>query len=298
MKVKKILVATDLSSMADLAIERAVSIAKSHDAHITILHVLQKNFYANALKLLGYQIPLKSSKAYVNEQLQKKITSFYHHKLNIDYKIITQNRPVIKIIQFAKKNNFDLLIIGAHGKYSLRDAFVGTTAEHVAEKTPCPVLVIKNKSVKHYQKIFVPVDFSNTSKKALNTAIQLFPRSRIHLFHVGDFEYEDFFKQEERTKSYARVKINELRKTMIALLTQQLKKFISKHKHKFTYRVALGYPGPTIIEEIKKNKPDLIIMGTRGHSNLHYLFFGRVANWVMMEVENDILLVPPANLKT
>jgi nucleotide-binding universal stress UspA family protein len=53
-------------------------------------------------------------------------------------------RPFAAINQFAKELPADLVVIGSHGRSGLRHALLGSTAEKVVRKAPCPVLVIKS----------------------------------------------------------------------------------------------------------------------------------------------------------
>jgi nucleotide-binding universal stress UspA family protein len=68
-----------------------------------------------------------------------KIQSFRQINLNINYLIIAKGKPHQKILQYSKKHKIDLLIIGNHGKFSIRDNFVDITAEYIIDHTKCPV---------------------------------------------------------------------------------------------------------------------------------------------------------------
>lgn len=296
--VKNILVATDFSKKSDFALTRALEIAKKFNAKITLLNVIQKNrtdnFIDDTLKKLLPKGLWITTEEYKQTLLQEKTQAMWKHNVEINYATISKGKPAQAILHYAKKNKIDLLIIGAHGKYSIRDTFVGTTAEYIANHTKCPVLIIKNKPINSYKKIFVPTDFSNVSKKAFNYAMRLFPKTNLHLFHVGDYEYENILK--EKAKEIKQSKINQIKKAIFYYLESNMKKFIKgkiKKLNKHLYKITLGYPGPTIVNEVKKSKHDLVVMGTQGHGKMHYLFIGSVANWVLTEVSSDILLVPP-----
>lgn len=299
-KLKHILVATDLSEKSDFAVSRAIEIAEKTKANLTILHVVQKMYLDNILdntlkKILPYSLWI-TTEEYKEQLMQEKFSSLSKKNINIKCAFISTGKPPIKILQYAKKNKADLLIIGAHGKYSIRDTFVGTTAEYIVKKTKCPVLIVKTSPNKPYKKILLPVDFSNPSKNALTYSLQLFPTSSLKLIHVGDYQYEELLKREKKAEEMSKTQINKMRKAILFYLEKKMKQFTKGHgkqvnKHPFS--IILGYPGPTILNEAKKFNPDLIIMGTQGHGRIHYLFIGSVANWVLTETDKDILLVPP-----
>lgn len=296
--VKNILVAIDFSKNADFALTRALEIAKNFNAKITLLNVIQKNQTDNFLDTTLKKFLPKglwiTTEEYKKTLLQEKIQLLWKDHLEISYATISKGKPAQKILHYAKHNNIDLLIIGAHGKYSIRDTFVGTTAEYIAKHTKRPVLIVKNKPINGYKKIFVPTDFSNVSKKAFSYAMKLFPNNAIRLFHVGDYEFENILK--EKAKEINQKKFNQIKKAIFSYLEAKMKKFIKGHSKKLNkhpYKITLGYPGATIVDEIKKSKQDLVVMGTQGHGRKHYLFIGSVANWVLTETNSDILLVPP-----
>lgn len=297
-KLKKILVAIDFSESSDFALSRAVELAEANNAELTIVHAVDKKHIDEILdNYLGKILPGSlTTEGYYLKLLQEKINSLNNQKLKINKVIISKGKPPIKIVYYAKKNKFDLLVIGAHGKYSIRDSFVGTTAEYIADKTKCPVLIIKNKPVHSYDKILIPIDFSNASKNALNCALQLFSNATIELLHVGDYEYENLLKKEEDEENIPKNKIIKLRKAIVLYLEDKMKKFIKsvgKKHQKLSCSIDLGYPTPIILTKAEKKNRNLLIMGTQGHSRIHYLFMGRVAHGVLRETTKDILLVPP-----
>lgn len=301
-KLKKILVATDFSSTAEFALRRAIELAKVNNAKITVLHIIEKKNMDNLLdkyltKLLPGSLWLTTEEYYLN-LLTKKINSVANHQINIKKIILPKGKPANKILSYANKLKFDLLVIGAHGKYSIRDTFVGTTAEYISSKTKCPVLIIKNKPNKFYNNILVPIDFSQASKNALNLAMCLFPDKKIEMLHIGDYEYENLLQKEAQEENIPKNKLIKLKKVLLSYLTDKMDKFkksIKTQKHKLTYTLDLGYPAPIILKESERKNKDLIVMGTRGHGKVHYLFKGRVSHVVLRETIKDILLVPPTS---
>lgn len=297
--LKRILVATDFSEHSQFAILRAADLAKATKAQLIILHVAKKGFFE---KMLGEIVPnakkvLITPEEYATSLLTKQIEKLSKNQINVKYQIISGDHPAPKILKYANDHKVDLLVLGAHGKHSIRDWFIGTTTEYVARKTKMPVLIIKKTGRKPYRNILIPIDFSSASKDALQFASQLFSKEKIQLLHVGDHEYEDLLKIKDDSQKN---KIKTIRESIMMLLNKKIKEFLDKSNLKLTNvrcDIKLGYPGMVILEEAKKQKQDLVIMGTEGHSQRHYLFIGRVANRVLIEIDRDILLVPPISKK-
>jgi len=297
--IKRILVAIDFSELSQFATLRAVELAKATKAQLVMLHVTQKGFFDKVIKeaLPVEKAQLITAKEYAKQLLEEQKNKLAPHKLKTEQIILSGNHPATKILNYAKNNNIDLLVMGAHGKYSIHDWFVGTTAEHVAEKTTCPVLIIKNKPRHDYKKILIPIDFSLASKNALEFSGQLLPKRNLNILHVGEQTYEDFLQNEDDVNPGTSTK---LRKEILLILKNKIKKFINDSNSKLkklSSDIKLGYPGIVILNEAKRLNPDLVVMGTEGHSQFHYICLGRVATRVLTEIERDILLVPPASKK-
>lgn len=300
-KLRKILVATDLSELSDYALLRAVALAKANHAELTILHVIEKKQVDELLddflaQLLPKTMWIKTEEYYQN-LLDEKAALHRKQGFKINKIIIPKGKPAIKILTYAKRKKFDLLVIGSHGNLSIRDLLVGTNAEYIAEKTSCPVLIVKNKPDYFYNRILVPVDFSNPCKNALKSAVNLFPEATIDLLHAGDYEFKHLLKREEGERKISKVKLNTLRKALINYLESKMKDFSRsagvKHR-KISLMADIGYPGPIILAEAEKKTRNLIIMGTQGHDKKHYLFKGRVTHAILRETTKDVLLFPPS----
>jgi nucleotide-binding universal stress UspA family protein len=56
---------------------------------------------------------------------------------------VRQGAPHTEMVQFARDNAVDLIVMGSHGRTGLAHALVGSVAEKVVRKAPCPVLVVR-----------------------------------------------------------------------------------------------------------------------------------------------------------
>ena len=53
--------------------------------------------------------------------------------------------PFVEIIKAARDKDIDLIVIGTHGRTGLAHMLIGSVAEKVVRKAPCPVLSVKSK---------------------------------------------------------------------------------------------------------------------------------------------------------
>lgn len=148
--MKHILVPTDFSAPSTAALHAAVEYAelnRESAPKLTILSVLEEVIPA------GVQFELGSSfvdtTGVVDEaerQASKKIDELreqFQARVLAEGKVIRAVQPVhLEIIEFAKKNAVDLLVMATHGRTGIRRLILGSVVEKVVREAPCPVLVV------------------------------------------------------------------------------------------------------------------------------------------------------------
>jgi nucleotide-binding universal stress UspA family protein len=171
---KRLLLGTDFSPRADVALQRAVQIASEHGAALTLFHACD----------VGARDDAQGRKLIVGaeETARQKIRS-----LSLPDKIaaavrVAAGKPFVELIRAAREEESDLVVVGAHGKHFLKSLLLGTTAEKVVRKGERPVLVVKRATRSPYRQVLVPVDFSEDSRQAL--ALRLAPRGRFYVLHA------------------------------------------------------------------------------------------------------------------
>ena len=145
MEIKNILCPTDFSDISKSAIDYAVSMARSFDAKLILMHSedqLHGFDQYQILALTPHEIAekmLKQAEAEL-EQIAGNIAK--------DIKVETavrQGKAFVEIIQMAAERDVDLIVMGSHGRTGLSHAMLGSVAEKVVRKAPCPVLIAKEK---------------------------------------------------------------------------------------------------------------------------------------------------------
>lgn len=133
------------------------------------------------------------------------------------------------------------------------------------------------------KKILCPIDFSDTSRAALDYADRLSKKLDAKLIVVHAFKRPATWDLEGQTEPSS----NEVREQMGAL---QCEVAIEKIMH-------AGPPGPVICWLAQENDCDLIVMGTHGHTGLKHLLFGSTAEYVLQHARCPVLTIRdrPAN---
>ena len=144
-KIEKILFPTDFSEHSKHAFSYALSFAKEYGAALHMLHVVEDiQYLANAYM---FDVPMMPSFADMEQNRLKEMQEFIDREVadssvTIE-KIIRHGRPFIEILQVAREENIDLIVIATHGRGGLEHALFGSVAEKVVRKAPCPVLSIR-----------------------------------------------------------------------------------------------------------------------------------------------------------
>ncbi len=144
--LNKILVPTDFSDFSRPAMTYACAIAARFDAELHLLHVVPDPAMLIP-EAAAFSVEAMQSQT---EQLSKD-AAVALEKLPCDG--WENGRPVVRavrvgtafleIIDYAKKEDIDLLVIGTHGRSGLMHVLMGSVAERIVRKAPCPVLTVK-----------------------------------------------------------------------------------------------------------------------------------------------------------
>jgi nucleotide-binding universal stress UspA family protein len=150
-RISKILVPLDGSEHSDRALDYALDLAEKYLAEIVLLSVAQPVVVTGPMLLTQPMMPPESIAIYVKdiEAAHEKILSEAFKKakenrpnLTISKKLVN-GRPADEIVQFAKIENFDLIVMGSRGIGGIKEFFLGSVSDRVADQANCPVLIVK-----------------------------------------------------------------------------------------------------------------------------------------------------------
>jgi len=162
---KKILYATDLSETAVHSFSYAVSLANMYGAGMTILHVLAEfpgeEFITNMINSDTWQEIKRRHYSEARDQLIgkkrdhvaiKEVLEAFSEEAKTDGEdqafvtdeiLIKNGDPAEIIVQTAKEQKCDLIVMGTHGHGGIADVLIGSTAKRVVRHSTIPVLVIR-----------------------------------------------------------------------------------------------------------------------------------------------------------
>ena len=148
--MKRILCPVDFSQSSDYALQYALDLARSFGAQLTLLHVVEVPFlpsYAMA-GVPDLSLPLEQIEEGARKGLDRMAEQCRQKYGKVDTELRT-GTAFMEIITFAREINADLLVVGTHGRTGLSHLIIGSVAERVVRKAPCPVL-----SIRHPEHVF------------------------------------------------------------------------------------------------------------------------------------------------
>jgi nucleotide-binding universal stress UspA family protein len=137
-KIKKILVPMDGSKNSFRGLDMAIYLARQCGARITGLFVM--SIYPRSF------VPIRLDKKYLTKAAKEFMENAKHHAAQNG--IVFVGKSIIgkessEIVDFAAKNKFDIIVIGARGLGSVKEVLLGSVSNAVLHKSKVPVLVVK-----------------------------------------------------------------------------------------------------------------------------------------------------------
>lgn len=154
--IKKILVAVDGSEPANKAVDFALGLAEKYSAELMLLNVYQPItplFHFPTTSVLASPpivTPIataafsKEMKAQHEKVLSEALKKANKDKPNLKVTtLLSEGRPSDKIIEAADEGKFDIIVMGSRGIGRIKEIFLGSVSDRVADEAKCSVLIVK-----------------------------------------------------------------------------------------------------------------------------------------------------------
>lgn len=143
-RLKKILVPIDFSDCSKKALQYAVPFAKQFNAALTLLYVVQVNYYVGEVGAVDMAALEKDMRSSGEKQLSRLAAEEVGPGVPCDT-LVRSGRIVNEIVDAAKESGTDLILLSTHGHTGLKHILLGSVAENVVRHAPCPVLIVRPK---------------------------------------------------------------------------------------------------------------------------------------------------------
>ena len=144
--ITNILVPVDFSPHAEHAFTYATTLAERFGAKLALLYVVDDSFVTGGWSSEIYvsNVPelMENLIADADRRLATLKASAAALGLTAETAVI-RGRPAHAIVEHAKNGGFDLIVMGTHGRTGVSHVVMGSVAERVLRKAPCPVLTVR-----------------------------------------------------------------------------------------------------------------------------------------------------------
>ncbi len=140
-ELKRVLVAYDFSDYSELALNYALSFAQEYRAELHLLHVLPP-FTLDPMEISWNPLGREGTYHKAAHRLQRAIPPEAHLWCNITNSV-SEGQPYREILNYAERNEIDLICLGAHGAGFGMWTLFGSNVDRVIRQAPCPVLVTR-----------------------------------------------------------------------------------------------------------------------------------------------------------
>ncbi|MFN4114661.1 MAG: universal stress protein [Sphingomonadaceae bacterium] len=269
MSTGPIIVATDLSARNDRAVDRAVQLGTAMGRTVSLVHARSPRITdetAEQLAVLG-RAALPDPAA------------------DVEIRMPVGPAPEV-IAKTAEAIDAALVVCGVARFNGIGDYFSGTAVDHIITKGHRPVLVVKQRPHKPYDKVLAGTDFSDHSAHALAVAAELFPDAELHLVHAFHVPFEGFQKA------------GHVKEQVEADVSDEMGRFLARPElaklaERVQWRLCYGGVAKGIRTAMEQVQPDLLVAGTHGKGGWRRATIGSIASDLLEWVPIDMLIVPP-----
>lgn len=144
-RFQKILVPTDFSQASKQALPYATELAKLHQAEVVLVHVMEIPHYPTLFEGTALVVPPIDDglREQLGEQLRKTAADVATEHGVRSRAVLREGPPTAELLDCAKEEGADLIVIATHGYTGLKHMLLGSTAEQVVRHACCPVLTIR-----------------------------------------------------------------------------------------------------------------------------------------------------------
>lgn len=295
--IRKILVYEDALADTHPALDRAIQLAQQSQVELKVVDIVD----GHSDSLREFHRPMRSL---VEQERKERLYAICEqlHENKIDFKMeLIHGRPFIEIVREVVHDGFHLVIKSA-AKTNANHAtgLMGPVDMRLVRNCPCPVWLETPQLGTPSKQVLVAVDPQNEDDelndvlldmgaslaKAAGRELQIIAAWQVpdEDFLVGRMKLDRLAKYTEDIQAAAQQSLD-------ALLVRAGKPVLPNgvHFHK-------GEAAATVLDCVNLHKPDVLVMGTVGHTGVRGLLIGNTTDTVLRHINRSILTVKPASL--
>ena len=294
--VRHILCPIDFSEFSSASLHHAARLACWHGAQLHGLHVVQ------SLPTMWHLPPRLEPLAGIpmvrlHDEIDRVLAAARECGV-ATMSHVAEGGAAAHILDHAKRHHIDLIVMGTHGRSGLRRLVLGSVAEAVVRKAPCPVMTVRPSEAPvsdgaPFRRVLCPVDFSPTSNAAVAHALALAPsmEAYVTILHVVEAYYPGLLLQQSHwsDEAYAQALGDHARQRLqdVAIPPDVQARGLARTV------LATGDVSQEILREAYDINADLIVIGVHRRSAVEASLFGSHANDIIRHAGCPVMTFTP-----
>lgn len=274
---RRLLLATDLGSRCDRALDRAAGLASAWGAELHVVHAVEA---APPVVPLGVD-----ADAYLRRFPDPRLEAMRELRRlvgGLATALHVERAPAAPaILDVAAREGCDLIVLG-----ETRGRLVGpleSTADSVVRKARASVLVVRDRPTTPYRRLLVGTDFSDEARQALERAGRLFPAASITLVHAHSVPYAGLVRPSASEDAMPRL-LDALRSHV------ETAALPAASRQAIRTEVVAGTPAAVLRQQVVDGGFDLTVIGAHPRGVLFDAMVGS-ARHIVDAVPGDVLVV-------
>lgn len=292
--LRSVLIGTSLGAESDEVVRAGLAVARAAGAQVTLVHAAELR-----PPLVGYEVgagPVLEREQIAEHEgkLRRQIGRLGIDELELAGSRVLAGAPHRILAGAAQRTGAGLIVVGATGSGPLAAELLGSTADRVLRKAPCPVLIVRGGLRVPPRRVLAPVDLSTLSGDAfrcgLHILAQLAGGGEIRVQAVYALSFLDALAA---GRGPAKTPLEQVERSA----AEELRRFVLENRPEAPFQVDTAVlPGEArfeILRELEEHPADLVVLGTHGRGGLDRLLLGSVASTIARKAPCSVLAISP-----
>ena len=275
-----ILLVTDLSPRCDRALDRAALLAHQHGLELIALHVVQTAWLDKVAKP-AWRVREQDREALAQKRLAEDLGA---QPINIRV-MVQSGDPADVIEQVAREQGCSIIVSGTARDETLGRVLLGGTVQRLTQRAAQPVLVVRKRPFKPYERVLLATDFSAGSAQALKMARAFCGNESLTLYHALD-DVAGIYALDQADSDK---RIDHARQSLLDFYQTNTGERAPAHLEVI---VQAGRAETCLPELCEQTSFDLVVTGTGASSGLVGRAMGSVAQSLLADLRGDVMVVP------
>jgi nucleotide-binding universal stress UspA family protein len=285
----KILCPIDFSAGSRQAMRMAIRVANRSGAELVLAHVWH-------LPAIAYNTELAYPTGAIDAMIadeRRGLEAAVHEATSLGARNASSRflsgLPREQLVELLSDPDFELVVIGTHGRSGIPRLLLGSVAEQVVRHAPCTVLAVhEHDHGAAFKRILCPVDFSDSSQRAVDAAAELVERghdAEITLLHI--IELPVTYSGEPTVRGFVE-SLDHHATTLLEAWATRLRTVVPVP---VVVRTRIGTPGGQTLAALHQLPAyDLVVVGSHGRTGLRRVLLGSVAEKIVRHAACPVLV--------